>query len=110
MCIGESVIITCYLYPPTDNGYSSFSLLSVNESNPEIASTINNIYGHLGYVATYAIPRMGDSSRIQLTITSFQVSDSNTVLGCHALLAIDGSITGVIESGTATLAGQLCQF
>ena len=48
---------------------------------------------------------MGDSARIQLTITSFQVSDSNTVFGCHAQLASDGSDAGVIESGTATLAG-----
>ena len=48
---------------------------------------------------------MGDSARIQLTIISFQVSDSNTVFGCHARLASDGSVTGVIESGTASLAG-----
>ena len=48
---------------------------------------------------------MGDSARIQLNITSFQVSDSNTLFGCHAVLSSDASVTGVIESGTATLAG-----
>ena len=48
---------------------------------------------------------MGDSTRIQLNITSFQVSDSDTLFGCHAVLSSDASVTGVIESGTATLAG-----
>ena len=48
---------------------------------------------------------MGDSARIQLTITSFQTSDSNTVFGCHAQLNSDGMFTGVIESGSASLAG-----
>ena len=48
---------------------------------------------------------MGDSTRIQLNITSFQVSDSNTLFGCHALLNSDFSITGVIESGNTSLAG-----
>ena len=48
---------------------------------------------------------MGDSTRIQLSITSFQVSDSNTLFGCHATLNSDFSITGVIESGTASLTG-----
>ena len=105
ICIGESVVITCYLYPPTANGYATFGLLSINDSNPEFASAINTDFGSIGYVATYAIPIMSDSARIQLTITSFQVSDNNTVFGCHAQLASDGTVTEVIESGTATLAG-----
>ena len=107
MCVGEPVIITCYLFPPTANGYTPFARLSFNGSGPEDATAINSDYGHLGYTATVAIPVMGDSARIQLTITSFQVSDSNTVFACHAQLSSDGTDAGVIESGTATLAGLL---
>ena len=105
ICIGESVIITCYLFPPTANGYTGFALLSFNASTPETINDINTQFGSIGYEATVAIPLMGDSARIQLSITSFQVSDSNTLFGCHAVLNSDGSDAGVIESGTATLAG-----
>ena len=106
ICIGELVIITCYLFPPTANGYNTFALLSFNGSTPpQPFNDINNDFGSIGYVATVAIPVMGDSARIQLSITSFQVSDSNTLFGCHAVLNSDGSSTGVIESGTVPLAG-----
>ena len=105
MCIGDSVVITCYLYPPTANGYNTFALLSVNQSLAEFAVSINTDFGSVGYIATVAIPIMGDSARIQLNITSFQVSDNNTEIGCHAQFSNNGSGTGAHESGTATLAG-----
>ena len=106
ICIGELVIITCYLFPPTANGYITFALLSFNGSTPESFDEINNDFGSIGYVATTAsIPVMGDSARIQLNISSFQVSDSNTLFGCHAVLNSNASVTGVIESGTVPLAG-----
>ena len=104
ICIGEPVVITCYLFPPTPNGYVVFARLSFNGSEPKDQSDINSDFGSIAYLASVAIPVMGDSARIQLTIISFQVSDSNTVFGCHARLASDGSDTGVIKSGTASLA------
>ena len=105
ICIGESVIITCYLFPPTANGYTGFARLSFNGSESKDLNDINTDFSSIGYVATVVIPVMGDSARIQLTITSFQVSDSNTLIGCHALLNSNGMSTGALESGTATQAG-----
>ena len=105
MCIGESVIITCYLFPPSPGEYTGFALLSFNGSTPEGFSDINTQFASIGYTATVAIPLMGNNARIQLTITSFQVSDSNTVFGCHVLLDSNGMSTEAIESGSASLAG-----
>ena len=48
---------------------------------------------------------MGDSARIQLNITSFQVSDNNILFGCHVLLTSNGMFTEALKNGTASLAG-----
>ena len=70
-------------------------------------TTINSNFGSIGYTATVAIPIIGDSARIQLTIGSFQVSDNNTLFGCHARFDGNGSSTEALESGSASLAGEI---
>ena len=83
MCVGDSVIITCYLFPPSPGNYSGFAFLSFNGSTPETVSDINVQFASIGDAATLFIPVIGDSDRIQLKITNFQVSDSNTLHPIH---------------------------
>ena len=82
-CLGEEVNLTCYLFP-TGQAYTTFALISFNGSTPETVNTVNTERASIGYSATVVIPMMGSSARIQLTIASFQVSDNNTLFGCHA--------------------------
>ena len=105
VCVGESVVISCYLFPPSPGEYTGLALLSFNGSTPEGFGDINTQFASIGYVATVTIPIMGNSARIQLNVTSFQVSDSNTVFGCHVLLNSNGMPSLALESGSASLAG-----
>ena len=108
MCVGESVVIECYLFPSFAGEYSGFFAgLSFNGSEPEDFNDINTMFGSIGYVADVDLPVMSDSARIRLTITSFQVSDSNTVFGCHAQLNLGGTFTPGIGNTSASLAGWL---
>ena len=104
-CLGEEVILTCYLFP-TGSPYGAFALLSFNGSNPETVNNINTERASIGYLATVAIPVMGSSARIQLTIASFQVSDNNTLFGCHAEFSNDATVTGALESGYPPIASK----
>ena len=104
-CLGEEVTLTCYLFP-TGQAYSSFAQLSFNQSIPESVNIINTDRSSIGYSATVTIPVMGSSARIQLTIASFQVSDNNTLFGCHAEFSSDASVTGALESGYPPIASK----
>ena len=106
LCLGEEVNLTCYLFPDTQT-YRDLALMSFNQSTPESAGTINIDRASIGYSTTIAIPIMGSSARIQLTIASFKESDGNTLFGCHAELTSDASVTTAIESGYPPIAGKV---
>ena len=65
------------------------------------------MYVSIGYVSDVSLPVMSDRARMRLTITSFQVSDSNTVIGCHGQLNLDATFTSDIGNTSASLAGWL---
>ena len=106
LCLGEEVNLTCYLFPNTQT-YNVFALISFNQTDPETVNNINTNRASIGYSATVAIPLMGSSARVQLTIASFKESDNNTLFGCHAELTSDASTTTAIASGYPPIDGEI---
>ena len=79
VCVGDTVNITCYVYPPEGTELRPFAELYFYRDSTRI--TINSTSPD--YSVTGDIPINGNSARIKVTFHSYQYSDSNNHIHCY---------------------------
>ena len=107
VCAGDTVTITCYIYASGTLEFQSNAQLTLygyaTRQVPEITFNINSSIP--GYFVTGDIPAKHSTARLQLTIDSYQLTDSSRAVDCSALTADNGTVYSAASSETPRVAG-----
>ena len=112
VCAGDTVTITCYIYASGTLEFQPDAELTLygyaTRQVPEITFNINSSIP--GYSVTGDIPAKHSTARLQLTIDSYQLTDSSRAVDCSALTADNGTVYSAASSETPRVAGtrHLC--
>ena len=106
VCEGDTVTITCYVYPPRAIELRPFAELKIYRGfAPAILITINSTSPD--YSVTGDIPIKGNSARIKLTFHSYQYSDSNKYIRCYGeTVNSEIEYSSSVDSRTPPIAGN----
>ena len=107
VCTGDTVSITCYGYPTEGMELEPFAqIILTTNVNLGITLTFTVNSSIPGYSVTGDIPVRGNSARLQLTILSYQLTDSDSSLACVVTHAVSGSSYTAASSRTPALSGN----
>ena len=105
VCVGDTVNITCYVYPPEGTEYQPFAVLYIYRNfAPSYHITINSTSPD--YSLTGDIPIKGNSARIKLTFHSYQRSYSSKYIRCYGLHVNHETSYKYVHSTTPPIAGN----
>ena len=105
LCIGDQVVMICYVVPPppetsfsVDTAYVSFNGIVVTFIQLNTTFQFNVIFLFRYSASIDGLGASTSRAGIRMVIASYIPSDSNTIYGCHGVFS-NGTVSEALVSG-----------
>ena len=107
ICAGDTLNITCYVYPEDDVELQLYALLYLCTRDLPYSQRFTIDSTIPGYLVTGDIPVKGNSARLKITIHSYQYSESGCDIYCQGEYADGHHADSGAVSTTPPLSGSV---